>query len=191
MRDRGIDPPRLSRIVGFMKILLICVALLAGAIAGIASAGVRHDRAPVVSETPSVMAMRALITRCIPGASSGAVTTAGLRRTDTETEASLLGPRTGMVWATPRAEILLIDFADAPVCKVVVPRIDPAVLADLVIRVFLESDGTFTRERFRFDEGGGFAAVYAGTGVVIRISASTGAHGGAFATLSAEAAIQP
>ena len=183
-----MDAPKRSRIVDFMKVLVICVALLAGAIAGIASAGVRPDAAPAASETPSVMAMRALITRCIPGASGSDVTTTGLRRTDTETEATLLGPRTGMVWASSGAEILLIDFADAPVCKVVAPRIDPAVLADLVIRVFLEADGTFQRERFRFDEGGGFAAVYTGTGVVVRISASTGANGGAFATLSAEAA---
>ena len=181
MRDRWIDCCAPSGIFNCMRVLVICVALLAGAIAGIASAGVRHDNVPVVTETPSVMAMRALITRCIPGASSGDVTTTGLRRTDTETEATLLGPRAGAVWATPRAEILLIDFADVPVCKVIVPRIDPAVLADLVIRVFLESDGAFTRERFRFDEGGGFAAVYSGTGVVVRISASTGENGVAFA----------
>ena len=188
-----MDAPAWSRIVGFMKILLICVALVAGAIAGIASAGVRPETAPVVSETPSVMAVRALITRCIPGVAARDVTTTGLRRTDIETEATLLGRRDGKVWATPRAEILLIDFADAPVCKVVAPTIDPAVLADLVIRVFMESDGAFKRERFRFDEGGGFAAVYSGgapeASLVVRISAALREDGGAFATLSVEAGL--
>ena len=189
MRDRGVDPLARFLIVIFMRVLIICVALLAGAIAGIASAGVRHDRAAVVTETPSVMAMRALITRCIPGASGGDVTTTGFRRTDASTEASLLGSRTGEVWTSPRARILLIDFADVPVCKVVAPKIDPAILADLVIRVFLEADGTFKRERFRFDEGGGFSAVYSNAKVVVRISAALGSHGSSFATLSAEATL--
>lgn len=87
----------------------------------------------------------------------------------------------------------MIDFDDVPVCRVVALSVDPAVLADLVIRVFVEATGNFQRERFRMNMDGGFAAVYSGvaghTPVLIRISTTHQDNGNVFASLNVERAL--
>ena len=68
--------------------------------------------------------------------------------------------------------------------------IDPAVLADLVMRVFTEATTPFQRERFKLNTDGSFAAVYSSIGgskgVVVRISTDRMEDGSRFATLSVE-----
>lgn len=176
-----------------MRILLISLALLAGLIAGIATAGVAPRAAAPDPETAAVMGMRAFISRCIPGiAAGGAITTTGLERASEPTEHALLGARTGQVWLSRGAEMMLIDFSDAPVCRVVVPHVEPIVMTDMILRVFREADGAFRNERFKFSEGGGFAAVYTATsgqpGLVVRVETGLGANGTGYASLSAERA---
>ena len=174
-----------------MRILLISIALLAGVIAGAASAGVKPRSEPRAADTPSVAAMRALVTRCLPGvAGDNRIVTTGFARLDTASERNMLGTRTGAIWQKQDGRVLLIDFADAPVCRVVVASIDPAILADLVISLFREEDGHFRRERFSFRADGGFAAVYATTGesagVVVRISTEKMASGRALGSMTVE-----
>ena len=168
-----------------MRILLISIALVAGLVAGFATAGVPAKPTAKRVESNSVTAVRALISRCIPGIRDGAAVTTGLNRVDRPEEAAILGDRRGQVWLDGEQKVLLIDFEDAPVCRVVALSVDPAVLADLVIRVFLEADGDFKRERFRLDTDGGFAAVYSGlagqTPVLVRISTTKQANGNVFA----------
>ena len=102
----------------------------------------------------------------------------------------MLGDREGDVWLNVGAQVVMVDFRDVPVCRVVALSVDPAVLADLVMRVFSESETPFTRERFRLDDDGGFAAVYSLTGkskgIVIRISTTRAGNGGRLATLTVE-----
>ena len=102
----------------------------------------------------------------------------------------MLGDRNGDVWLNAKARVVMVDFRDAPVCRVVALSVDPAVLADLVMRVFSENETPFVRERFRLDADGGFAAVYSLTaktkGVVIRVSTPRTGDGDRFATLSVE-----
>ena len=177
----------------FMRIALISIALFAGLVAGFATAGVPSDPAFARVESNAVQAVRTLISRCIPGIGSGQqIVTTGLSRIGRPDEGAILGNRDGHVWLDDAKKILLIDFRDAPVCRVVVLSVDPAVLADLVIRVFLEADGDFKRERFRVDTNGGFAAVYSGvagqTPVLIRISTTHQADGNVFASLNVERA---
>ncbi|MEM1300451.1 MAG: hypothetical protein AAGH68_14355 [Pseudomonadota bacterium] len=176
-----------------MRILLISIALLAGLVAGFATAGVPSDPAAKRAESNSVTAIRTLISRCIPDVRDGAAITTGLNRVDRPDETAILGDRRGEVWLDGSRKVLLIDFEDAPVCRVVALSVDPAVLADLVIRVFLEADGDFKRERFRMDVDGGFAAVYSGaagqTPVLVRISTTRQGNGNVFASLNVERAV--
>ncbi|MFK7945274.1 MAG: hypothetical protein AB8B85_20490 [Paracoccaceae bacterium] len=177
-----------------MRILLISIALVAGLVAGFATAGVPGDLAATQAKSNSVLAMRALISRCLPGIGANrAVVTTGMRRAQPADEAAILGPRDGRVWHDLDEKVLLIDFEDVPVCRVVALSLDPAVLADLVIRVFLEADGDFKRERFRVDTNGGFAAIYSGvagrTPVLIRISTTHQSNGNVFASLNVEQAV--
>lgn len=177
-----------------MRILLISLALLAGVIAGFATAGVPREQVVPEGESNSVLAMRTLISRCLPGIGSGqGVVTTGLSRAEALNEAVILGSRQGAVWRDRDTKLLLIDFDDAPVCRVVALSVDPAILADLVIRVFVEADGDFRRERFRLDANGGFAAVFSGvagrTPVLIRISTTHQANGNVFASLNVERAL--
>ena len=174
-----------------MRILLISIALAAGLVAGFATAGTPRDPAANRVDSSAVMALRTLINRCLPaiGARQGMVTT-GLNRISASDEAAILGERQGRVWQDRNEKLLVIDFQDAPVCRVVALSLDPAVLADLVIRVFVEADGDFRRERFRVDSNGGFAAVYSGvtghTPVLVRIATTHQANGNVFASLNVE-----
>lgn len=182
--------PYLADYQNFMRILLISAALVAGLIAGFATAGVPSDPLATRGESSAVTAMRTLITRCIPGVRDGAVITAGLNRVGQPEEHAILGERRGQVWLDGARRLLLIDFDDTPVCRVVALSVDPAVLADLVIRVFVEADGDFKRERFRLDSDGGFAAVFSGASgqvpVIVRISTTKQPNGNVFASLNVE-----
>lgn len=176
-----------------MRILFIPLALAASLTAAVAVAGVPEAPGAPKTESTSVLAMRALIGRCLPSIGSGRETvTTGLRRVAPPEENSILGARQGRVWLDRQTRMLLIDFEDVPVCRVVALSVDPAVLADLVIRVFTEAEGTFKRERFRFDADGGFAAVFSGrtgeTPVLVRISTTQQANGNVFASLNVERA---
>lgn len=174
-----------------MRILLISLALIAGLIAGIATAGVSPQfTAPVADSTP-VAAMRTLIGRCIPGiASGGPVVTTGFTRAGSDAEQALLGQRAGAVWSTRNHDVILVAFSDAPVCRVVAMDIDASVMADLVIRLFREQDGVFRRQRFRFHDEGGFAAVYTTHGdtapLVVRLNCVQHPNGRGYATLTVE-----
>lgn len=185
--------PYLAGYDNFMRILLISIALLAGLVAGFATAGVPVDPTTKRTESNAVTALRTLISRCIPGIRDGATITTGLTRADQPDEVAILGDRRGEVWLDGARKVLLIDFEDAPVCRVVALSVDPAVLADLVIRVFVEADGDFKRERFRLDTDGGFAAVYSGvvgqTPVLVRISTTRQGNGNVFASLNVERAL--
>lgn len=177
-----------------MRILLLSITLFAGALVGFATAGVPHEPALQEQESTSVLALRTLINRCLPGIGGDRqIVTTGLRRAGAHEEAAILGDRQGSVWRDRDTRLLLIDFDDVPVCRVVALSVDPAVLADLVIRVFVEATGSFQRERFRVHTDGGFAAVYSGvaghTPVLIRISTTHQDNGNVFASLNVERAI--
>ena len=119
--------------------------------------------------------------------------TTGLKRLSNSEETAVLGTREGQVWLDRDEKVLLIDFSDVPVCRVVALSVDPAILADLVIRVFRESDGAFLRKRFSLRQDGGFAAVYSATDetmpVVVRISTTHQSNGNVFASLNVERAL--
>lgn len=171
-----------------MRVVLILIALLAGIVAGVASAGISNAGVPVAaeprSESTSVQAVRAVITRCLPSVGQrGEAVTAGLTRLPPQDERAILGDRAGRVYLRPQS-LLLIDFEDAPACRVVALSVDPAVLADLVIQVFSGEADTFKTERFRMDEDGGFAAVYSGLGLVIRITTTREENGNHFAAFT-------
>ena len=55
----------------------------------------------------------------------------------------MLGDREGDVWLNVGARVVMVDFRDVPVCRVVALSVDPAVLADLVMRVFSEREDAF------------------------------------------------
>lgn len=157
----------------------------------VANAAITPDAEPRPEESNSVTAVRTLITRCLPGVLSGeGAPTAGLSKASDATTRRMLGDRQGSVWLNVAARVLMVEFRDSPVCRVVAMSIDPAVLADLVIRVFAEAETPFIRERFRLDDDGGFAAVYSLTarskGVVVRISTKRSGNQGRIATLSVE-----
>ncbi|MEM7211310.1 MAG: hypothetical protein AAF479_05340 [Pseudomonadota bacterium] len=143
------------------------------------------------TESTSVSAVRALITRCLPSVLSGkGIPTSGLAAASKAATRQMIGSRNGSVWMDTDAKFMMVDFHDVPSCKVIALTVDPGVLADLVMRVFSEAKTPFTRERFRMDEDGGFSAVYSSAGkrkgVVIRISTAEAKDGGRFATLSVE-----
>ena len=174
-----------------MRILLISLALLAGVVAGVATAGVSATMELRARESSAVVGMRAFVSRCIPGIASGeGIVTTGLRQTSAETRAAVLKGRKGGVWVSSEYEMLLIAFEDAPVCRVMIPVVDPAVVSDLVLGVFREQEGLFRLERFNFGELGGMNAVYSSKDnerrLVIRISTGTGEGGSGFALLSVE-----
>lgn len=173
-----------------MRVLLISIALLAGIVAGIATAGVAPRDAAPQAESSSVMAMRALLTHCMPGvAGGGSIIKTGFSRMHPDAERNLLGTREGEIWEKGGGKVLLIDFADAPTCRVVASKVDEAVLADLVIELFREQDGIFRRERFSFREDGSFAAVYTAggpNGITVRVSTEPREGTHPFATLTVE-----
>lgn len=181
-------------IFDFMKNLVVLTALAAALLTSPvppSRAAVLPDSGLRAAESSSVTAVRTLITRCLPGVLSGdRAPTAGLAPASEAATRRMLGDREGDVWLNVGAQVVMVDFRDVPVCRVVALSVDPAVLADLVMRVFSESETPFTRERFRLDEDGGFAAVYSLTGkskgVVIRISTTRAGDGGRFATLTVE-----
>lgn len=171
----------------------LAVALLASPVPA-PKAAVLPDSGIPKAESSSVTAVRTLITRCLPGVLSGErAPSAGLAPASEAATRRMLGDREGDVWLNVGARVVMVDFRDVPVCRVVALSVDPAVLADLVMRVFSESETPFTRERFRLDEDGGFAAVYSLTGnskgVVIRISTTRTDGGGRFATLTVERSV--
>lgn len=167
------------------------MALLAGAVAGAATAGVSPERELRARETAAVAGMRAFIVRCIPSvAARSEIVTTGLRRASAETEAAVLMGQDGLVWMSRDLEVLLVAFEDVPVCRVIVPNADPAVVTDLVLGVFREQDSAFRIERFNFKDAGGFDAVYTsndpGQELVIRITSGTGETGAGFALFTVE-----
>ena len=171
-------------------LLLLGVALSSGPVP-VANAAITPDAGPRPDESNSVTAVRTLVTRCLPGVLGGkGVPTAGLSKASDAATRRMLGDRHGSVWLNLWADVLMVEFTDVPLCRVVAMSVDPAVLADLVMRVFSEAETPFIRERFRLEEDGGFAAVYSLTGgskgVVIRISTTRGGDGGRIATLSVE-----
>lgn len=196
MRDRCLDPAANRRHDNFMRILFISAALLAGLIAGYASAGVTSQFQPRTEETTPVAAMRTLISRCVPGIASGTpIVTTGFTRAPGSTEQALLGTRSGAVWSTRNRDVIIVAFSDVPVCRVVAMDIDAAVMADLVIRLFREQGTVFRRQRFRFHKEGGFAAVYTTHGdtapLVVRLNVIEKPNGRGYATLSVERSLPP
>lgn len=194
MRDCGIAGPGQTDTIKFMRILLISVALLGGLIAGLAGAGVPATPKPPKPDTAAVMGMRAFVTRCIPGiAQAREIVTTGLVAADPATEAAVLGPHKGAVWTSHEAEIILIAFTETPVCRIVVPGVDPAVMTDLILGVFRDEDGLFRNKRIRFEDLGGMVAVYRSTdpnqSLVLRVTTGIGETGLGFALLSAERAL--
>ena len=184
-----------SCIFNFMKNLVVfsaaIAALLTAYIAPTAYASARPEVQLDSNESNSVMAVRALVSRCLPGVLSGnGATTAGLARASDGISHKMLGERAGTVWFDSKAHMMMIDFHDAPTCRIIATPIDPAVMADLVMRVFSEAETPFVRKRFSLHADGGFAAVYTsagdGQGVVIRISTDRLEDGRRFATLSVE-----
>lgn len=176
-----------------MKILRIIPAILLVLSTAFppADAAVSTRSAPQPEDPPSAAALRALLTRCLPEIiKGGALRTTGLTQAGKEIEKSMLGDRTGAVWADWKTDLLMIDYHDVPVCRIIALYIDATVLVELVSAVFAESISSFRRERYRLEEDGSFAVVYSGTpqgvGVVIRISTSAMVDGSPFATLSVE-----
>lgn len=190
--------PATVRILNFMKTLIVLSALAAALVTAPVPALIAPAQAaakPGVelkqTESPSVSAIRTLITRCVPSVLSGkAATAAGFSAASRAATREIIGARDGSVWMDGETKVMMVDFHDAPTCKVIALQVDAGVLADLVMRVFSEAKTPFTRERFSMDEDGGFAAVYSSMGkrkgIVIRISTSRTEDGGQFATLSVE-----
>lgn len=170
-----------------MKILLVLLALAAGLGAGPALAGIApRERAPE-AETASAAAVRTLLTKCLPGVAIAAEpVTAGLLPVAPDAERAILQARRGRVWSDPSARLLVIDFTDVPVCRVVALSVDPLDFQRAVARAFETAGGTFRRARYRADPDGTMAAVYTRPGVVIRISSGWRETGGSFASLSVE-----
>ena len=190
--------PESTRILNFMKTLIVLSALAAAlvtapvpALVAPAQAAAKAGVEVKQTESASVSAVRALITRCLPSVLGGkGLPSAGLAAASEAATRQMIGNRDGSVWMDTQAKVMMVDFHDVPSCKVVALSVDPGVLADLVMRVFAEAKTPFTRERFRLDEDGGFAAVYSSVGkrkgVIIRISTERTQDGGRFATLSVE-----
>ena len=199
MRERPLRRRYCIFKINFMKNLAIFSAVSAALFAAtlapvtdVAQAAVLPKSATRAPDSNSVVAVRALITRCLPGVlGQRNAPTAGLSRASLKVQKQMLGDRDGSVWLDHDADVMMVDFHDAPTCRILALSIKPAVLADLVMRVFAEAETPFTREKFQLREGGGFSAVYSSpagkTGVVIRISTISTDKGERFATLSVEA----
>ncbi len=169
----------------------VAAALFAASFAPQAHAAARPEVQTQTTESNSVSAVRALIARCLPGVLNGkGAATAGFSKASDKTTRQMLGSRDGGVYMNHDANLMMIDFHDVPVCRIIAMSIDPAVLADLVMRVFAEATTPFQRERFKLNTDGSFAAVYSSTGrskgVVVRISTDRMEDGSRFATLSVE-----
>lgn len=176
-----------------MRILFILSVILTTAFSAnsFALAGVQPRTVMAPQETASVAAMRALLTRCMPGIIGGeSPRMTGFSPATRPVAAAVLQGRDGRVWLDRSERVLVASYQDAPVCKVIALTVDPAVLGDIVIRVFREADTPFERQRFRMDADGGFAAVYTGKGtarsIVVRIHTARRGDGSRFATLSVE-----
>ena len=179
-----------------MRILFILSVFLTIAVSAnsFALAGVQPRTVMAQQDSTSVAAMRALLTRCMPGIIGGeAPRMTGFRPAAGPVTAAILQGREGQVWLDRSERVLVASYQDAPVCKVIALNVDPAVLGDIVIRVFREADTPFERQRFRMDADGGFAAVYTGKGtareIVVRIHTARRDDGSRFATLSVEEAL--
>ncbi len=169
----------------------VVTALFAASVAPQADAAARPEVQTQIAENNSVSAVRALIARCLPGVLNGkGAATAGFSKASAATTRQMLGSRDGSVYMDYDASLMMVDFHDAPVCRIIAMSIDPAVLADLVMRVFAEATTPFQRERFKLNTDGSFAAVYSSIGgskgVVVRISTDRMEDGSRFATLSVE-----
>lgn len=188
-------PRRDTVTLHFMKTLIVLSAVIAALatapFATPASAAVLPKSETREAESASVIAMRALITRCLPSVMSDkAAPTAGLAKASNDMTRQVLGNRDGSVWMDLQSQVMMVDFHDQPSCRVIALTIDPAVLADLVMKVFAEASTPFKRQQFRLDEGGAFEAVYtsgaAEKSVTVRIEATNTGNGRRFATLSVE-----
>ncbi|MEM0988213.1 MAG: hypothetical protein AAGK00_04990 [Pseudomonadota bacterium] len=170
---------------------LVCGLLLSVFTPAMAPAGVPKLAGPPAVQSTSVQAVYAVINRCLPrvGQTGRAVTT-GLDRLNPADEREILGSRKGRVFMRPD-RLLLIDFDDAPVCRVVALSVDPAVLADLVLQVFTAGDEVFRTDRFSVGDDGTFAAVYTAPGIIIRITTTRQANGNHFAALNVAKVAQP
>lgn len=172
-----------------MKILYALLALGFLASGPVSHAGVSAATDLPVTESKSVQAVRALLTRCMAPVLSGkpAIVT-GLFPAETSLSRHLLGARSGDVWTVRDHSVMVIDYHDTPHCRVMAFGVDPAVLGDVILGVFREADTGFSQRRFRIDHGGNFAAVYTtdhtGGEVVVRISTALAENGVQFATLS-------
>ncbi|MEM7746423.1 MAG: hypothetical protein AAF409_22240 [Pseudomonadota bacterium] len=170
--------------------------IVLGLIVGVASATNAHAGVPATAVEPagdstSVQAVRAVITRCLPGINqAGDVVTTGLDRLPEDHEQAVLGDRDGRVYIEGES-FLMIDFDDAPVCRVVALSVDPAVLADLVLQVFVAAEDTFRPAYLRIETDGSFVAVFQGTktveGIEIRITTTREKNGNVFASLNVAA----
>lgn len=170
----------------------VAAALFTAAAAPVAQAAVLPKVSTATSvESNSVSAVRALIARCLPGVLTGkGAAKAGFSKASEKTTRRMLGQRDGSVYMDYDASLMMVEFHDVPVCRIIAMSIDPAVLADLVMRVFAEASTPFKRERFNLETNGSFAAVYSSVGgskgVVVRISTDEMQDGSRFATLTVE-----
>lgn len=174
-----------------MKILHVLSVALTCFASAHALAGITPGTDLPEAETKSVLAVRALLTRCLPPVLDGTpAMDAGLVPAEDNVAGRLLGDRPGKVWTDRDFELLLLQFDDTPLCRIIALDIKPRVLGDIVLRVFDEKDTPFRQQRFRVDEDGGFAAIYqAGEGdraIIIRVSTAVSSAGKRFATLSVE-----
>ena len=195
MREQGLPRTAAFLSFNFMKNLIafsaVAAALFTASVAPVAKAAVLPQVSAKTTESNSVSAVRALIARCLPGVLSGkGATTAGFSKASEKTTRRMLGSRDGSVYMDFDTNLMMVDFHDQPACRIIAMSIDPAVLADLVMRVFAEASTPFERERFNLGTDGSFTAVYSSTGgvkgVVIRISTDRMDDGSRFATLTVE-----
>ncbi len=169
----------------------VAAALFVASPAPVAQAAVTSGVSTSSTESNSVSAVRALIARCLPGVLSGnGAVKAGFSKASEKTTRRMLGKRDGSVYMDFDASLMMVEFHDVPVCRIIAMSIDPAVLADLTMRVFAEASTPFKRERFKLEADGSFAAVYSSVGgsngIVVRISTDEMQDGRRFATLSVE-----
>jgi len=196
MRERALSPRAAADRLHFMKpvrvlpAVVLALALVAPMVPSAAFAGFAPSAALRAPDTPSVAALRALFNRCFPAMSGQGALSLGMQPAAAPIARHLLGERPGAVWADSDGGLFVADYADRPVCKVVVLGIDKRVLGDLVLAVFREEDTPFRQRRFRIDEDGGFAAIYtakvAENEVVVRIHTGTNTIGQSMATLQIE-----
>lgn len=178
-----------------MKLLRVLSVFLISLTVAPAMAGVTPGAAVPERDTPSVLAMRVLVNRCLPTIvhERPVMTTGFFKVGDAVAKKVLQGSR-GTVWTDRTNRLLMVSYADVPVCKVIALRVEPAVLGDLVLSVFREDDTAFRQQRFRIDEDGGFAALYkfgdSADATLVRVWTSVATTGERFATLTVERALK-